>query len=1055
MINVKKSLYVSVAVVLALAFCGLIIGQAAIAEVKEPVNKGQNQFTVPLPSKSVTSQAALSSPYGPAWNIPKDRWLYEDRVLEPMLPTAADRRAMLEYPSGIRIIGDGPPKGGGEGPNTAVVIDPSSATFHDVGTTVGASDSCYDDCHLWGPPTGVGDLWYSFTPLQDEQMSIDLCASLSSRDTYIMVYEDTPGVPGAGSFYACDDDGCGNYLSILLNVDVYVGHTYYIVVDGWDEGPYDFAFSHADWYTCVPGETVEAEACGLSLNDYPGPFPQKLSDGETICGTLFADGGARDNDYYTFDVTNANGSRVYASGSAEGLPFFFIYYADSMAGGLLVYELGSPGEFLSLELYFPNPGTYTVRVAPNLACPAGCSGWGCGDNPLSTLGWRYKLTLDIHDVVPLDDCDDPAIMTDTGVYIYNMAGMTSFQNYFGLPGPNMWVQYSPTWTGICTAELCNDTAFDATATNSLLLFRWDECGGSLMDMSQVPWGLGCPADGPATVSFPAISGEHYMLELDYFMPPVNPNSGGTLHLTQEELPPLLNDDCLDAILLDTMPEWTSGDVVDLLVHNVLATTDGPLVSVPNAHVQTYCSNANFGADVWYIYPAPCNGIVEVDICTGAFDGKVEVYEGTACPIDRLPIACDDDGCGVGGGMPVAYFEATSGQDYLIRMGGWYRIPDFPVPAMGVGVMNITCGVTLPAVPWNDDCADVTPAPLTEGSTVTHTGDNLGRTNWSCLSIEPAAWDAFHLDTCADIWWDYCNSADPYHWITAEILLDGCPCYDATYMILDHYDANLCVAPSEQEKTMFYNGLLPGDYYFPILPGFEAHHGVYEVNINCTYIECVYCDASGNVALCVAGGEYISNVELADIDQASTCMGYEDYLGVSTTLYRAIEYTIEVQTTNSYWGDEARAWIDWEDDFNLYKPANNIIVMNTTGGGLYTGTFTVATDAPLGDHLLRVRLSDTTVTGTGIFPCGDETYGEVEDYTVTVDEFLCGDVGDDGIVDTLDIQQLEAFYFDYDSGAAPVPGLAVGDVNNDGVVNFADIIYISDYLYRGGPAPVCY
>jgi hypothetical protein len=41
---------------------------------------------------------------------------------------------------------------------------------------------------------------------------------------------------------------------------------------------------------------------------------------------------------------------------------------------------------------------------------------------------------------------------------------------------------------------------------------------------------------------------------------------------------------------------------------------------------------------------------------------------------------------------------------------------------------------------------------------------------------------------------------------------------------------------------------------------------------------------------------------------------------------------------------------------------------------------------------------------------------------------------------------------YKSGPAPVPSQC-GDPNDDCVVNVADIVYLLNYLYRGGNAPL--
>jgi hypothetical protein len=78
-------------------------------------------------------------------------------------------------------------------------------------------------------------------------------------------------------------------------------------------------------------------------------------------------------------------------------------------------------------------------------------------------------------------------------------------------------------------------------------------------------------------------------------------------------------------------------------------------------------------------------------------------------------------------------------------------------------------------------------------------------------------------------------------------------------------------------------------------------------------------------------------------------------------------------------------------------------------------------------------------------------GSGRDYaTIKYVQFLCGDVNKDGVVNIADVVYLINYLFI--GGPAPVPILQVGDVNQDGVVNSADIVYLINYLFIGGPAP---
>jgi subtilisin family serine protease len=64
-------------------------------------------------------------------------------------------------------------------------------------------------------------------------------------------------------------------------------------------------------------------------------------------------------------------------------------------------------------------------------------------------------------------------------------------------------------------------------------------------------------------------------------------------------------------------------------------------------------------------------------------------------------------------------------------------------------------------------------------------------------------------------------------------------------------------------------------------------------------------------------------------------------------------------------------------------------------------------------------------------------------------FICGDANGDGVVNSADVVYLINYLFK--GGPAPNP-IQAGDVNEDGVINSADVVYLINYLFKGGPEP---
>lgn len=148
----------------------------------------------------------------------------------------------------------------------------------------------------------------------------------------------------------------------------------------------------------------------------------------------------------------------------------------------------------------------------------------------------------------------------------------------------------------------------------------------------------------------------------------------------------------------------------------------------------------------------------------------------------------------------------------------------------------------------------------------------------------------------------------------------------------------------------------------------------------------------NIVYCSAGStycdEYISRVQLNTIDNSSSCSsgGYADYSALSTQLTKGSIYTATITNGLPYTGDQCGVWIDWNNNGSFYDAGE---AMTVTGG---TTVYTATIAPPAGALETSVRMRIRICYTSGLDPCGTATYGEVEDYTITVMPALAHDVG---------------------------------------------------------------
>ncbi len=171
---------------------------------------------------------------------------------------------------------------------------------------------------------------------------------------------------------------------------------------------------------------------------------------------------------------------------------------------------------------------------------------------------------------------------------------------------------------------------------------------------------------------------------------------------------------------------------------------------------------------------------------------------------------------------------------------------------------------------------------------------------------------------------------------------------------------------------------PGTYQVNLMASNSIGDGNTEVKVN--YITVLlpdYCDAAGSNA----NYEYISNVVLGTIDNASDGQSYTDFTAISTDAYPEDDLSLVISNGSGYNSDQAFAWADWNRDGD-FEDVDEELFVSATGTGPYSTTITVPAGTTPGAVRVRLRIEDSDYSPIAA-PCGNSTYGEVEDYTINV------------------------------------------------------------------------
>ncbi|MBK9146503.1 MAG: hypothetical protein IPM12_01645 [Flavobacteriales bacterium] len=160
----------------------------------------------------------------------------------------------------------------------------------------------------------------------------------------------------------------------------------------------------------------------------------------------------------------------------------------------------------------------------------------------------------------------------------------------------------------------------------------------------------------------------------------------------------------------------------------------------------------------------------------------------------------------------------------------------------------------------------------------------------------------------------------------------------------------------------------------------------------------YCAASASGSIDFDLDERIVNVAFSNINNASAnaapiAPAYTLYPTPAGNVTAGMSYTLSVNVntttlTTGFSESQVLAWIDYNQDFDFDDAGEQVLISAIDALDIYSGDVTIPLSATVGTTRMRIRLHDTH-DGTdyiNVFndtPCGDASYGEIEDYVLNI------------------------------------------------------------------------
>lgn len=126
-------------------------------------------------------------------------------------------------------------------------------------------------------------------------------------------------------------------------------------------------------------------------------------------------------------------------------------------------------------------------------------------------------------------------------------------------------------------------------------------------------------------------------------------------------------------------------------------------------------------------------------------------------------------------------------------------------------------------------------------------------------------------------------------------------------------------------------------------------------------------------------EYINSVSFSDINNSSSHSSYSDYK-IEAQVEKTKTYAISVKINKHDISDFVTTWVDWNKNGN-FREANEEYILKHSNNGIYTSEINIPSFIDTGITKMRIRVAYNTKPS----PCGNNIYGETEDYIINITE----------------------------------------------------------------------